>query len=346
MTTLLLAADLVPTVYSNAVLTEDVTWRGSILVKGFVVVAPQATLRIDPGTVVRFIAAANGQLPTLVIQGRLHAVGTAERPVTLTSDQAKPVRGAWGGVVLLATEKRNLLEQCRIEYASTGIEIRFSTVSLKTVSIMHAQTGLQADDGVIQMTGGSVSDSESGVELHSSEFDGRDVTITSGQRGIICDKSAIVLTSSKIINHQKIGLEAVECRIKLSDSLLSGNALGAQLTGGEGQIVMSRFLKNRETALHLSRSRIKIQRCLFAGNAQDAVRTDDDSVLLWNNAFASNGGFNLFNAGSENVAARNNWWGTADQVLIGQKIHDVRNDKNVGAVHVFPWLNEKPLLTP
>ena len=56
LTTISSAAEQATSVYDGAVLTEDVTWRGSILVRGFVVVAPQATLRIEPGTVVRFAA--------------------------------------------------------------------------------------------------------------------------------------------------------------------------------------------------------------------------------------------------------------------------------------------------
>ncbi|NTW81717.1 MAG: hypothetical protein HGB32_16490, partial [Geobacteraceae bacterium] len=63
MTTISLAAEQPAAVYDGAVITEDVTWRGSILVRGFVVVAPQATLRIDPGTIVRFTATATQQLP-------------------------------------------------------------------------------------------------------------------------------------------------------------------------------------------------------------------------------------------------------------------------------------------
>ena len=108
MTTLSLAADQAPAVYDGAVLTEDVTWRGSILVRGFVVVAPQATLRIEPGTVVRFETTASQQLPGLIVQGRLHAAGTTERPIVLTT-RSKLLRGSWAGIVLLSTEKRNLL---------------------------------------------------------------------------------------------------------------------------------------------------------------------------------------------------------------------------------------------
>lgn len=344
ITSVALAAEQAPAVYDGAVLTEDVTWRGSILVRGFVVVAPQATLRIEPGTVVRFETTVSRQLPTLVVQGRLHAAGTSERPIVLTS--SKSVRSSWGGIVLLSTEKRNLLEQCRIEYAETGIEVRFSTVTLKSVSIVQAQTALLSHDGVVQMTGGAISDSETGIEMYNSEFDGRDMVVTSCQRGSAFNKSAVMLAAVKINNNQQFGLDAEDCRIKFTGSEFAGNGLGVRIKGGEGQMAMSSFLRNRQTALHLSDSRIKVQRCLLADNIQDALRVEDGRSLFLNNAFRSNGGFNLYNAGRETVGARQNWWGGTDRSLIGQKIYDAARDKSCGAVNVFPWLNEKPLLMP
>ena len=40
--------------YHNQTITEDVVWRGEILIEGGVTVATQSTLTIEPGTVVRF----------------------------------------------------------------------------------------------------------------------------------------------------------------------------------------------------------------------------------------------------------------------------------------------------
>ena len=345
MTAISLATEQATAVYDGVVLTEDVTWRGSILVRGFVVVAPQATLRIDPGTVIRFSAAAT-QLPVLVVQGRIHAAGTSELPILLSSDRTGPPSGAWGGIVLLSTEKRNLMENCRIEYAETGIDVRSSNVTLKAVSIVQAKTALLSHDGVVQMSGGTVSDSGTGIEVHDSEFDGRDTTVSSCQRGCVFVKSSVVVVSMKVMNNRQTGFEAEECRLKITGGEFSGNEFGARINGGEGQIAMSGFLRNRRTALHLSDSRIKIQRNLFTGNFQDALRTEDGRAFLLNNAFSSNGGFNLYNAGPDPVEARQNWWGTTDPLLIGQKIYDTARDKNSGPVHVFPWLNETPQLTP
>ena len=346
ITTTSLAAEQATVVYDGAVLSEDATWRGSVLVNGYVVVAPHATLRIEPGTIIRFAATAAQQLPSLIVQGRIQAVGSPEQPIILSSGRTTPVRGSWGGVVFLSTEKRNLLEQCRIEYAETGIDVRSSTVALKDVSIVKARTALLSHDGVVQITGGLVSEAETGIEIYNSEFDGRDTAVTSCQSGFVLKKSAVVLTSLKIANNVNIGLEAEDCRIKITGGEFSGNGLGARIKGGEGQMVQSRFHKNRLTALHLIGAQIKIQRCLFLENLQDALRTEDGGALLLNNGFSSNGGYNLYNAGHEAVSARLNWWGTVDPVLIEQNISGANRDKNSGGADVFPWLREKPPLMP
>jgi len=341
-----MAAEQATSVYDRTVLTEDVTWRGSIVVRGFVVVAPHATLRIDPGTVVRFAPAADDQLPVLVIQGRLHAAGTQELPILLTADKSRQERGSWGGIALLSTGKRNLMEHCRIEYAETGIDLRFSEITLQSVSIVQSRTALMSNDGIVQMSGGSISDSDIGVEVYNSEFDGRDTTVSTCKRGCIMNKSAVVFSSFNIVNNQQTGLEVEDCRIKMVGGEFSGNVLGSRIKGSDGHITMSRFLRNGQTALHLSGSRIKIQRCLFADNSHDALRVEDGLALLLNNSFSSNGGYNLYNAGRDVVSARQNWWGSSDQLIIRQKVHGALQDQNDGTVNIYPWLKEKPLLMP
>lgn len=340
------AADLRSREYTEAVISEDVTWRGLVLVRGFVVVAPQATLRIEPGTVVSFAKTASGHLPNLVVQGRLHAAGSIDQPIIFTSNSSSPSRGEWGGIVLLSTEKRNQLDQCRIKYAQSAIDARFSHITLNEVSIEQAQTGVLSYDSVVQITGSSVAESGTGIEIHTSEFEARGITISSCQRGALFYSSAVVLSTAKISNNLQSGLELSDCRIKISGGNISGNELGVRIKGGEGQLFMTSFQRNKRSALHLLGSRVKVQRCLFAYNSQDAVRTEDGLALLMNNAFSGNSGFNLYNAGSESVTARQNWWETTDQSKISQKIYDLSRDNKAGIVEIYPWLLEKPQLTP
>lgn len=336
-----------PVVYDGAVLTEDVTWRGTVLVKGFVVVAPQATLRIEAGTVVRFAGTAskNGAV-RLVVQGRIQALGTADRPILLTSGRSRTARGDWGGISFVFSEKRNLLEHCLIEYADYGIDARFSTVNLKMVSVTKSRTAILAHDAVLLMTGGSIKESETGIEAHDSELELKDVTIADCQRGLLMHRSSAGVSSARILGNELYGLLSEDSRVKLSAGEFLKNGNGARFKGGEGQIQATRFIQNRETALQLSGARMKVQRCQFTGNSRDAIRLDDGRALISGNVFNSNNGFNLYNAGHEDASAILNWWGSDDKSVIAEKIYDAVHDPRSGSVQVFPWLTGKPALMP
>lgn len=339
-----LSSDVAVVEYDEALLTEDTTWRDIIIIKGSVVVAPQATLRIEAGTVVRFagVGADRNDAARLVVQGRIQAIGSAERPIIMTSDRPKPARGDWNGVSLLATEKRNILEQCRIEYAASGIQALFSTISLKDITIAHSKTGILSRDSVVQMTGGSVTDSGTGIEIHDSEFELRDASITANQSGIIMDRSAVVINSIKISDNKLVGVMSQDCRIKMTSGEVIGNGDGVRLKGGEGKILSTRFSGNRLTALSLAGTRIKVQRCSFVDNHQNALRLEDGRPLIWGNDFSGNRGFNLYNAGREDIVALQNWWGSSERSTIVQKIYDAARDPGSGAVQLFPWMIEKP----
>jgi hypothetical protein len=217
---------------------------------------------------------------------------------------------------------------------------------MTAVSIEHARTGVLSHDSIVQMSGCSVSDADTGLEINNSEFEASDIALSSCQRGALFRASAVALSSAKITNNLQSGLEMVDCRVKITGGDISGNQHGARIKGGEGQLLMTSFQRNKQSALHLLGTRVRIQRCLFADNSQDALRTEDGLALLMNNAFISNGGFNIYNAGSEGVTAVLNWWGTTDQGKISQKVYDQSRDKNAGIVNVYPWLNEKPQLMP
>jgi len=338
------SADNASTVYDKATLTEDVNLRGNVLVKGYLVIAPQATLRIEPGTVVRFAATGTKNTAArLVIQGRIHAVGSVDKPIVFTSDRSTPARGDWGGISLVASEKRNQLEHCLIEYANTGLEAQFSTVNLKMVSVSWSHTGVLMRDSVTHINGGTFSNSDIGVEVHDSELDMKEISVSACKRGIVIVKSAASISSFKITNNEQFGVLSDECRVRITSGELSGNGIGASLKGGEGQILASSFLNNREAALHLAGTRVKINRCQFLDNNQDALRLEDGRALVWGNAFSGNKGFNLYNSGREDVNALQNWWGSSDPAAISQKIYDAVRDPRSGSVQHFPWLNEKPV---
>src|SRR5690349_14032420 len=115
--------------YADQTLSEDVTWHGTVLVEGWLTVAPQATLSIQPGTVVRF-RKLGGQSSGLLITGRLNAVGSAQQPILFTSVYGDATPGDWQGIMLLATEKKNLLRDLRIEAADNGLLGSFASFTM------------------------------------------------------------------------------------------------------------------------------------------------------------------------------------------------------------------------
>lgn len=333
--------------YDHATLTEDVTWRGTVLIKGALVIAPQATLRIEPGTTVRFARVDNAlRKARLVVMGRIQSIGTAERPILFSSDAPMPVKGDWGGILLLATEKRNQFEHTAVEGAETGLEAHFSAFTAKSARVTLSKTGLSLRDSIATVESSSFSACETGMEIHDAEFELRDSSVSTNRQGMSLSRSSVVLASTSVTDNGQRGIRAEECRLRISSCNISSNGAGAMVTGGEGQIFMTRFMLNKDTALHLGSSRMKINRSLFADNDHDALRTEDGRVTVWGCAFRGNGGFNLYNAGREDVAAVQNWWGDDDEKAISSKVFDGSREPRSGTVQVFPWLSSQPAILP
>lgn len=88
------------------ILEQDETWSGQILVTDTVDVPAGITLTIEPGTIVKFKHWRYGytnpehRLAIEVVGGSINAVGTADKPITFTSDAPDPLHGDWGGVNL------------------------------------------------------------------------------------------------------------------------------------------------------------------------------------------------------------------------------------------------------
>jgi hypothetical protein len=333
--------------YENATLTEDTTWRGTVLIRGYLVIAPQATVRIEPGTTVRFMKSAIfRQVPRLVVMGRIHANGSPERPVVFAPAVQVPEKGTWGGILLLSSEKRNQLEHVRIEGADKGIEAHFSSLTVKGVAITRAGTGLLLRDSTVTLTGARISNCGTALEIHDSELDLRESALNDNRQGIAAYRCGLALTSVSVTASEREGLIAEECRIRLAACDLSGNAVGASVKGGEGQISLTRATRNREAGLLLSDARLKVHRCLIADNTGDGVRVKDGRALVWASSFGGNSGYHLANAGRGEVSAVLNWWGSAQEAAVMSKLLDSAADPRAGRVISFPWLTEPPAALP
>ncbi|MBL8240959.1 MAG: hypothetical protein JNM66_26295 [Bryobacterales bacterium] len=94
-------------------ITANTTWVStkSYLIQGIVAIKNNATLTIEPGTIVQGAAGSAPPSALLVTRdGKLVADGTRSRPIVLTSAQkfGERKRGDWGGLVLLGKAPVNV----------------------------------------------------------------------------------------------------------------------------------------------------------------------------------------------------------------------------------------------
>jgi hypothetical protein len=320
-------------VYADKMLSEDTTWRGEVLVEGAVTVAPQATLNVEPGTVVRF-RRRGGEAPLLVVQGRIVAVGTREAPIQFTSSFVLPAAADWQGVMLLGSEKKNILENCRIEGAATGFEALFSSVTLKNVRVERAGTGMRFQDTLVVMESGGASDCDTGLSFSESEATLRNVSVTGSRLGFTAKRSSLYLFEANLSANQGAAFTCDACRVKMQGGALLGNGSGVTLLGCEGSVTGARLAKNREYGMSLTSSRIRVSANQITGNGNNGLMVFDGAAVAWDNAIYENAGYDLYNAGVEEFRAPGNWWGIAAPKLF--------DNAGRGKVLVAPLLDANP----
>ena len=333
--------------YENATLVEDVTWRGTVVIRGALVISPQTTVRIESGTVIRFYKSAIlRQAPRMVIMGRLQCNGKPDKPVVFRSGNNDAAKGDWGGLLFVATEKRNQMDHFRIEGAETAIEAHYSHLTINGANIRSSGTGILLHDSVLNLLNIDMNGLDTALEAHNSEVDLRDGTVINNYRGIVAKTSTIAVTSVVVSGSKLQGLVIDECRIRIRSCEFSGNTFGVSVTGGEGQIFWSRFVNNSELGLELTGARIKVTNSLFTENQRDGIKVNDSRSLIFGNSFIKNGGYNLINSSKDNIIAVQNWWNSTEESVITEKIAETVKNSQSGKVVISPWLIQKPSLLP
>ncbi|SHM95690.1 hypothetical protein [Chitinophaga sp. CF418] len=82
---------------------------------GIVYVSNNATLTVAPGALIQGIKGAPGGTLVITRGSKLNAAGTQAAPILFTSDQASPVSGDWGGIVLLGKADINQGDTALVE---------------------------------------------------------------------------------------------------------------------------------------------------------------------------------------------------------------------------------------
>lgn len=331
--------------YRDAILTEDVVWRGEVHITGVVTVAPQSTLTVEQGTVVRFGGRRdkNVQNSFLLVYGRVVARGTREKPILFTSHFAQSMAGDWQGIAMLGSEKKNLLENCRIEGAETGLDSSYSTVTLKNVHFNRCGMGARLRDTVVFSTGGGASGCIVGLYLMDSEAELRDAGVSGNRQGVVAERSSLYLAGGTFSRNDLEALRTADSKVKISGGSFTVNGAGIDIVSSQGSLSGAKITGNADYGVLLANSRVKVYGNEIARNGGAGLKVEDGKGVAWGNSIFANGEYDLVNGGTEEFTAMGNWWGAADFSAIGKRIYDRQTDSGRGRVFYTPVLRDNPL---
>lgn len=162
------------------------------------VIEKGATLTIQAGVVIKYKTGDN----SLVLRdGAIQALGTASRPITLTSVNASPRPGDYASAVRFegTGQQPSFLKHVRVEYASTAIHVKEGSPEISYAYIAH---NLQS---AIECAGKSAPKvSYSTLTGHSNNA----AVICSGRAQPTLYHNNIVNNAWGVINHSSLPLEA------------------------------------------------------------------------------------------------------------------------------------------
>ena len=135
------------TTLGDIVIKKDTVWNGTITVDGVVVVGRAATLTIKPGTTVRFKRRdvnhdGIGDSEIRVLGGIL-AQGSAEHPIVFQSAETNPAPKDWSYLLIFTSGKKNRIEYCQFHDAFSGLQVHFSTASVRDCLFSNNQEGIR-----------------------------------------------------------------------------------------------------------------------------------------------------------------------------------------------------------
>jgi len=198
MSLLLIAGGCAPVTQAfRGDLEGDLSWRGTIILEGDVVLKEGSHLVIEPGTRVLFASPPPGEdrfvdhphFPgsELIVKGTLVAEGTPDRPILFASSDPQALAGSWGGINLMKTPSARF-RFCRFVQAdsalhaqesvlvveeslfeSNRVAIRFHTTdfSIRNNLIRNNGVGIRFHYGSPAIFGNVIRDNEKGIFITS-----------------------------------------------------------------------------------------------------------------------------------------------------------------------------------
>lgn len=162
-----------PTYLTEQLIGHDTTWSGQVIIEGVVVIGRAATLTILPGTSIRFkkIDRDGDGIgdSELRILGGIIAEGTFNQPITFASAEANPARRDWSYLLIYTSGQLNRLNFCEFRHGFSGLQVQFSTASVKNSLFTDNNEGLRFGRADLAIEQNRFSDNNIGIRFTRME---------------------------------------------------------------------------------------------------------------------------------------------------------------------------------
>ncbi len=156
--------------YDKGVIDKDTTWSGTVFIKGQTVVKKGAALTIEPGTLIKFEWSdedgddiGDGELN---IEGRIIARGAKDNMITFTSAKDNPAQKDWT-FLMISVNKGSLVEYCIFEYAFSGVQVHYSSATIRNNIMRHNFEGLRFSTTDVVIEHNEFTDNTYGIRYES-----------------------------------------------------------------------------------------------------------------------------------------------------------------------------------
>jgi parallel beta-helix repeat protein len=223
--------------YVEGPITQDTYWTltdSPFVLSKDVVINPGASLTIEPGVEVRF-----GGYFSIIVEGRLYAVGTLNNKIVFTSNKDQPTAGDWVTLNFTGTAQSTLV-YCVLEYASNGVTVEDSNVEIKNSEIStNSQNGVAVFNSTVKIQESEIHDNlNSGIYLTGgNQVTIQNNTISANANGVTLTGNStqvVNITQNRIQSNSQSGIDLDMndySNIVILYNTLSANNKGFYVTG-------------------------------------------------------------------------------------------------------------------
>ena len=229
-----------PEAKGTGIILRNEVWSGEIFVSRYLVVLPWVTLKIQPGTVVKFKHSRdykNPQRAGLVVDGgRLEAIGTPDQQIWFTSDAKDPINGDWDMIVISNSKKENIFKYVILEYAQLGINFWTSsgTVSNSIIRWINSECIYMERSNPLIEYNTIYNCGYNGIAMEQFNYD-------------------VKIRYNKIFNNlYNTGIHGEATKVEIEGNIIENNKFGITFDDFSEVVIKNNLIKdNKEEGVHL-----------------------------------------------------------------------------------------------